>query len=326
MTKQDEFIGKILGDLTVISKTDRKDKYNRSFYILQCSCGNIIERTKCEANNKRGPRSCGCKTGQSRIKDITGKHFGKLTAVRFTGDKCSNGDYLWECQCDCGGTVITSIGRLNSGKTNSCGCLHKESARKKDNYHGLQKTRAYKAWAKIKERCYNPNDASYKDYGAVGVTMWEGWKDNFVKFYEDLGESPTKNHSVDRIDANKGYYPDNCRWANQFVQARNRRKKRVTSSNYKGVSFDEQHGKYRAAFRIKYDGVIYGGPIYRYETEEEAAAAYNLATVMTFEGFDPSIYVLNDTDYPMEKIDTNINFFKKHIPKLKEIALLSYKD
>ena len=76
----------------------------------------------------------------------------------------------------------------------------------------------------------------------------------------------------------------------------------------------------------KYNGIIYGGAIYRYETQEEAAAAYNLATVMTFEGFDPSIYVLNDTDYPMDKIDTNINFFKKHIPKLKEIALLSYKD
>ena len=142
MNKQDDFIGKILGDLTVISKTDKKDKYNRSFYVLQCSCGNTIERTKCEANNKRGPRSCGCKTGQSRIKDITGKRFGKLMAIRFTGDKCSNGDYLWECQCDCGGAVITSIGRLNSGKTNSCGCLHKESARKKDNYHGLKKDKS----------------------------------------------------------------------------------------------------------------------------------------------------------------------------------------
>ncbi len=322
----DNFINSRYGKLVVIAITDKTDKYNRKIYKIHCDCGNDIYKTKNEVTNKRGPRSCGCILRQRKPKDITGKRFVKLVAVENTGIKCSNGDYNWRCICDCGNEVVTSIGRLNSGHTGSCGCLREEAIKYRDNYHGMSKTKEYKSWCKIKERCFNPNDFEYDNYGAKGISMCEEWKNNFIQFYKDMGKAPSKNHTIDRKDITKGYYKENCRWASSYVQSRNRGKHAEFTSEHKGVSFESSSEKWCAAFRIKYNEKIYGGRIYRYDTEQEAASAYNLVTKLVFNDADDTVYNLNNTTYPEELIDQNINFFKAHVPKLKEIAKLAYSE
>lgn len=177
-------------------------------------------------------------------KDISGKVFGKLVAVRNTNTKSTNGDYLWECVCDCGGTITTSIGRLNFGKTKSCGCLKKDNRYIK---HGLSncKNKAYKSWCKIRERCFNPNCSDYKDYGAAGITLSENFIRDFMVFYKEVGDPPDtkKRWSIDRIDNNKGYVEGNLRWADDFQQARNRGKNVNNTSGVAGVRWDNKLSK-----------------------------------------------------------------------------------
>lgn len=323
----DNFIGARYGKLMVIAITDKVDKYNRKIYELHCDCGNTIFKTKNEVTNKRGPRSCGCIPRKRKTLDITGVRFTKLVAIRPTGEKSTNGDSLWFCECDCGGSITTTIGRLNFGKTKSCGCIGKEIARSKDNYHGMKNTPEYNSWRKIKERCYDKNDHNYDNYGAVGITMCEEWRESFITFYNDMGSCPEKGYTIDRIDCTKGYTKENCRWANPHTQARNRLKTKINkTSQYKGVCYEKESGKWMARFTISYEGKQYGGRIYRYDTEQEAAAAYDLVTLLVFQGFPQSIYNLNNSGFDVKDIDTNIYFFDVHLPKLKEIAKLAYRD
>lgn len=176
----------------------------------------------------------------SKCKDISGKIFGRLLAVRNTNVRSKNGDYLWDCVCDCGGTITTSIGRLNYGVTKSCGCL------KIDNHHRTHgfshKNKAYKSWSKIKERCFDTNCPDYKDYGGVGITLSENFRKDFMAFYKEVGDPPNteKRWSIDRIDNAKGYVEGNLRWADDFQQARNRGKNVNNTSGMTGVRWDDK--------------------------------------------------------------------------------------
>lgn len=325
--KLDNFINTKHGKLTVIAITDKVDKYKRKIYELLCECGNITFKTKNEVINKRGPRSCGCIPRKRKTKDISGERFTKLVAVMPTGEKSKNGDALWYCECDCGKSTITTIGRLNFGHTKSCGCLKKDAIPFKSNYHGMKNTPEYNSWRKMKERCYDINNPDYKNYGAIGITMPDEWKDNFLRFYQDVGKCPCKGYTVDRVDCNLSYSKENCRWASPHIQARNRLKTKASkTSKYKGVSYDKAADKWSARFTISSGGNIYGGRIFRYETEEEAASAYDLATMLVFEGFPTSIYNLNNSGFDVDEINKDIYFFKVHLQKLKEIANLVYKD
>lgn len=170
-------------------------------------------------------------------KDLSGKSFGRLTVLWPAGRvKKTNRTYLvYACQCDCGNIVYPTAQVLRSGHTKSCGCLMKDINREKllDNQTGLKHghntdkkgmTPTYKAWNAMKQRCTNPKNASYKNYGARGVTYDPRWE-QFENFLADMGEKPgsKREYSLDRIDNNKGYYKDNCRWATIREQNRNRR-------------------------------------------------------------------------------------------------------
>ena len=151
--------------------------------------------------------------------DITGQKFGRLTAT--TQLKSSHGKATWVCICDCGATKIVLSESLRRGKTKSCGCLRKEAAGKQFTTHGKTGTPEYASWQNMHSRCYNPANKAYWRYGAKGIDVCSRWK-SFEKFLADMGEKPSPEYSIDRIDNSKGYYPDNCRWATATEQVRNR--------------------------------------------------------------------------------------------------------
>ena len=145
------------------------------------------------------------------IEKIKSTKYGRLTVIKevepFTNDKQTKRQML--CECDCGTRMIYYLSNLRNGHTKSCGCLRDEFKRT----HGLRKTKLYRLWTSLKERCYSTNAPSYKYYGAKGVTMWSEWKDNVVAF-SNWAESNgyTSEAILKRIDKSKGYQPDNCKF------------------------------------------------------------------------------------------------------------------
>ena len=164
----------------------------------------------------------------SRRKDITGQKFGRLTVVGLDEQKSSSQRSYWLCKCDCGNPKIQSVYlcQLTSGKTSSCGCLHREKASEANYRHGYctdHKERLYSIWDGMKQRCCNPSNKRYKDYGGRGITVYKDWLDfiNFKEWAIKNGYSDTL--TIERIDVNKNYEPSNCTWATMNEQYKNKR-------------------------------------------------------------------------------------------------------
>ena len=163
------------------------------------------------------------------IKDesIIGKRFGRTVALVRAGVG-TNGDRLWECQCDCGTKHITSASSLVQKRVNSCGCLRRERLANGsgNRTHGKSNTPEYLAWDNAQRRCDPLSTRHRKDYADRGITFWEGWKgpDGFQKFIDHIGLRPPDKDSLDRIDNDKSYEPGNVRWATAQEQVENRRK------------------------------------------------------------------------------------------------------
>ena len=162
--------------------------------------------------------------------DLSGRTFGRLTALTSVRVGKRKG---WLCQCSCGQTTKVVTAKLTSGWTSSCGCLHKEVCAATKRTHGMSRTRTYATWLQMNRRCDLPSHEAYKDYGGRGIRVCERWL-KFENFYEDVGEPPFEGASLDRIDNDLGYSPENTRWATKLQQANNRRTTRRISFN--GVS------------------------------------------------------------------------------------------
>ena len=151
--------------------------------------------------------------------DLIGIKFNRLTVISENG-RDKHGRVYWECLCECGNEIKVISSELKNGHTKSCGCLNKERielSKLKD----TRKNSAYRVWDAMKQRCVNPNNSSYNRYGAKGIKVCDRWLNSFQNFLEDMGERPSKNHSIGRIKSELGYYKDNCRWETPLEQSRN---------------------------------------------------------------------------------------------------------
>lgn len=169
--------------------------------------------------------------------NLTGKVFGRLTAIGYAGTK--NYRSIWLCQCKCGKTVKVYAHSLRQGLSRSCGCLRKEAARLKATNRqqvGGRQTVEYKTYHGAKARCQNPNRPEYKNYGGRGI---EFRFESFEQFFSLLGYRPSNSHSIERINKNGHYEPGNVQWALPKVQGRNKRNNRILTFNGRSLCLTE---------------------------------------------------------------------------------------
>ena len=211
-------IGKRFGKLIVVSFSEENKKEWARFDCI-CDCGGIKDYVRLSDLTKGDVRSCGCLIGNDK-KDILGQRFGKLVVVEFV--EIRKGRAYWKTQCDCGNEKIISVSGLTNG-TKSCGCLPTGRKKSRKNKGLLHNEPCYGIWKGMKDRCTKPNHHAFSSYGGRGITVDPRWMASYDAFIEDVGPRPSLQHSLDRIDVDKGYYPENVRWATFRVQVSNRR-------------------------------------------------------------------------------------------------------
>lgn len=161
----------------------------------------------------------------SNYTDLTGQRFGRLIVVARADDGNRKYRVQWKCVCDCGGAAVATTDNLKRGNTNSCGCYRNERRSESHTTHGMRATTEYTIWSNMVDRCTNPKNDSYKNYGGRGIVVCERWL-KFENFYTDMGPRP-ESRSLERRKNDKGYEKGNCLWATTSEQALNRRSQKL---------------------------------------------------------------------------------------------------
>lgn len=166
----------------------------------------------------------------SRLIDLTGQKFGRLKVIGRAKNKGKR--VCWKCQCNCGRIAIVTGHELKAGDTKSCGCLRKETTSALNKIHGDYETRLYRIWAGIKTRIFNENSKDFTGYGAKGINLCDEWANSFEEFKNwAMSNGYADNLTIDRIDNDKGYSPDNCRWIKNSEQSANRKSNHYITYN-----------------------------------------------------------------------------------------------
>lgn len=229
--RAEDLSGRKFGKWSVIKRD--YDSKNEVRWICKCDCGSV-KSVSASSLRKGTSRSCGCKN----LVDFIGKRFGRLLVIEKSEPVISESGkktQMWRCVCDCGNEINVRHSCLQSGHTTSCGCYHKETVGRLKRTHGLShKSHLYSVWKNIKDRCYREKCKSYHNYGGRGITMCDEWKNDYKKFYDwamknGYEEKQTAGGvnilSIDRIDNDGNYEPQNCRWVTADIQAKNKRRK-----------------------------------------------------------------------------------------------------
>lgn len=254
-----DYTGYKTGKLTVISFDSwhyQPSGQRKSKWKCLCECGNEFVAFGSNLAKKTHTTSCGCekkqvldkyrerlRSGEWEPSKLIGKRFGRLVVTSFVKwvNTSESRISLWDCQCDCGNTIQMRRSYLVTTEVPSCGCWLREFISENSKTHGMSSTPTYKSWSKMKERCYLESYAEPEYYRDRGITVCDRWINSFENFLEDMGERPD-GMTLDRIDVNKGYFKENCRWADSTIQAYNSRKRSDNTSGRTGVQANKKGG------------------------------------------------------------------------------------
>lgn len=245
-----EMIGQKFNKLTVISLQDYD--VNGARWLCRCDCGNItvVSGKKLRSG---GVKSCGClnqENARKRLKDLTGKKFGRLQMMEYIGQ------HYWLAKCECGKICKVRSDWVVSGRVVSCGCHSRQKLSERMSTHRQSKTRLYRIWAGMKNRCTNPNDHTYERYGKRGITLCKEWE-GFENFYQwALSNGYASNLTIDRIDNNGNYCPENCRWSDTKTQVRNRRTTILVTYNGEEKTLGEWCEKLNLPYHLMWERII----------------------------------------------------------------------
>lgn len=181
-----------------------------------------------------------------KFKDLTGQRFEKLCII-CRAENTRRGTAQWLCQCDCGNRIVVRGDQIRNGHSQSCGCLQKEITIKNFTIHGKRNTRLYTIWDNMKRRCGNESATEYENYGGRGIFVDDIWINDFQAFYDwSMANGYADDLTIDRIDNDKGYSPDNCKWSTISEQSKNKRVRNNNTSGHAGISLHKRTGKWHA--------------------------------------------------------------------------------
>ena len=234
---RNDITGQRFGNLVVIREAPNKQKWTAR-WVCRCDCGNEVD-VQYGALASGNTRSCGCigrkKSSEHMTKlniernargetpplfrDLTGQEFGKLKVLG-KGDLSPSGTLRWRCLCQCGNETQVTTAHLKSGHTLSCGCLSRELLVELSTTHGDSKTKLYNVFKSMHNRCERPNVVGYKNYGGKGVRVCDAWSD-WVTFRDwALSNGYQEGLTIDRVDSDGNYCPENCRWITKSENSR----------------------------------------------------------------------------------------------------------
>lgn len=230
--------------------------------LCRCDCG--VERFILLSSLTTGrSASCGCK-GVAPIKP--GDQVGRWTVLEEGDYTAAPSGKLWKrrlCRCACGTERFLIEATLRRKATLSCGCYRDEASAKRRYRHGDgkkgQENPVYRTWLSIRQRCENPNDGAFRYYGARGIKMHPAWVADYKQFLKDMGQRPSPAHSIDRIDVNGDYEPDNCRWATKSEQMRNRTCNRMVEFRGRVMPLIEAVELAGANYATAHNRIVYKG-------------------------------------------------------------------
>ena len=273
MRVKDIKIGETYNGVKVLEDLGRVNR-SRIYKVVCPICGKIFNS---RADHIGKTKSCQECSQAHRFIDISRQRFGRLVALERVGMTLApNGtrQSMWRCQCDCGKETIVKYISLTSGNTRSCGCMEEENRHTNMQKSVEQRRRSvssgfmgtlethpiYKIWKSMLMRCNNPNVKGYRLYGGRGIKVCERWSGNlgFENFVNDMGERPSPEHTLDRIDCNGDYELNNCRWATREVQCNNKRNNSYITIGKEQITCSQLSKRY-GFYRIYVTHLIHRG-------------------------------------------------------------------